>query len=105
MAMSFSDFDRDGDLDAYLLTNRLESVTATAQAKIINDKKRPLQVHPDSKELGYFVRPPGRLPILVNAGQYDYLYRNDNGRFIDVTMESGIGKNPFLWVILNLVGL
>ena len=95
VAMSFSDFDRDGDLDAYLLTNRLESVTATAQAKIINDKKRPLQVHPDSKELGYFVRPPGRLPILVNAGQYDYLYRNDNGRFIDVTMESGIGKNPF----------
>ena len=95
VAMSFSDFDRDGDLDAYLLTNRLESATATAQAKIINDKKRPLQVHPDSKELGYFVRPPGRLPILVNAGQYDYLYRNDNGRFIDVTMESGIGKNPF----------
>ncbi|MEC7855892.1 MAG: VCBS repeat-containing protein, partial [Candidatus Neomarinimicrobiota bacterium] len=95
VVMSFSDFDLDGDLDAYLLTNRLESTDATAKAKIINDKNRPLQVHPDSRELGYFVRPPGRLPILVNAGQYDYLFRNDNGIFVDVTIESGIGKNPY----------
>ena len=95
VVMSFSDFDLDGDLDAYLLTNRLESTAATAKAKIINDKNRPLQVHPDSRELGYFVRPPGRLPILINAGQYDYLFRNDNGIFVDVTIESGIGKNPY----------
>ena len=37
VVMSFSDFDLDGDLDAYLLTNRLESTAATAKAKIIND--------------------------------------------------------------------
>ena len=95
VSMAFSDFDRDGDIDAYLLTNRLESTDLTAKAKIINDKNRPMQVHPDSRELGYFVRPPGRLPILINAGQYDYLYRNDGGHFVDVTTESGIGKNPY----------
>ena len=95
VSMSFSDFDRDGDIDAYLLTNRLESTDLTAKAKIINDKNRPLRVHPDSRELGYFVRPPGRVPILINAGQYDYLYRNDGGHFVDVTTESGIGKNPY----------
>ena len=54
-----------------------------------------MRVHPDSRELGYFVRPPGRVPILINAGQYDYLYRNDGGHFVDVTTESGIGKNPY----------
>ena len=95
VSMSFSDFDRDGDIDAYLLTNRLESTDLTTKAKIINDKNRPMQVHPDSRELGYFVRPPGRAPILINAGQYDYLYRNDDGHFVDVTTESGIGKNPY----------
>ena len=95
VSMAFSDFDRDGDIDAYLLTNRLESTDLTANAKIINDKNKPLQVHPDSRELGYFVKPPGRVPILINAGQYDYLYRNDNGYFVDITAESGIGKNPY----------
>ena len=101
VSMSFSDFDRDGDIDAYLLTNRLESTDLTAKAKIINDKNRPLRVHPDSRELGYFVRPPGRVPILINAGQYDYLYRNDGGHFVDVTTESGIGKNPCMWLMIT----
>ena len=95
VVMSFSDFDLDGDLDAYLLTNRLENTGATSKAKIIKNKNKSLQVHPDSRELGYFVRPPGRMPLLINAGQYDYLYRNDNGRFVDITVESGIGKNPY----------
>ena len=39
--MAFSDFDRDGDIDAYLLTNRLESTDLTANAKLSTIKTSP----------------------------------------------------------------
>ena len=60
---AFLDYDRDGDLDAYLLTNALER----------------------------FNRNNIR-PRLVNgaAPSTDRLYRNDGGRFTDVSREAGI---------------
>jgi hypothetical protein len=33
--------------------------------------------------------------MLVPAGQFDHLYRNDNGHYVDVSMESGIGEFPY----------
>ena len=37
--MAFSDFDLDGDLDAYLLTNRLHDTDSTMKVKTIKNKK------------------------------------------------------------------
>ena len=95
VVMSFADFDLDGDLDAYLLTNRVEPGSNLGDVKIIRKKNQPLRVHPDSRELAYFIQPPNRMQMLVPAGQFDHLYRNDNGRFVDVSMEAGIGGRPY----------
>ena len=93
--MAFADYDNDGDLDAYLLTNRIKMGTDSLMANLIRDNSGKLQVKEEYKELGYFLDRPGNIPALINAGQYDYLYKNENGYFVDVTIESGIGRNPY----------
>ena len=93
--MAFSDYDNDGDLDAYLLTNRLIMNNDSLLVKVLRADDGSLQVHPDYSELGYFIDRPGMVPAMINAGEYDYLYQNDDGRFVDVSEKSGIGKNPY----------
>jgi len=61
---TFFDFDRDGDLDCYLLNNSFQSVTTF-------DMKPGLREIPDSLGGNKFLR-------------------NDNGRFVDITQEAGI---------------
>ena len=95
VVMSFADYDLDGDLDGYLLTNRLHPSDAINNIKILRQKGQPLRVHPDNREEAYFIKPPNRMQLLVPAGQFDHLYRNDDGHFVDVSMESGIGKSPY----------
>ncbi len=61
---SFMDYDRDGDLDCYLLNNSFQSVTE-------------FDILPDQREI--------RDTLGGNK-----LYRNDGGRFVDVSSEAGI---------------
>jgi hypothetical protein len=61
---SFFDYDRDGDLDCYLLSNSFKSVSE-------------------------FEIKPGQREIIDSLGG-NRLYRNDNGHFTDVTREAGI---------------
>lgn len=84
---SFADYDRDGDLDAYLLTNRVFGVAESVKGEARIGRKDGKIVVPDEyKEEIMIVE--GRP---TQAGQADHLYRNDgNGSFTDVSTEAGI---------------
>ncbi|MEK6476525.1 VCBS repeat-containing protein [Catalinimonas sp. 4WD22] len=65
---SFFDYDRDGDLDAYVLNH-------------------------STQEYAGFSNVTGQLKSRTNSMLGDKLYRNDNNKFIDVSQEAGIIQN------------
>ena len=90
--MAFADYDLDGDLDGYLVTNRdthLKSppeglrVQATIRAgvPVIEEKYRELY--------DVVFHPTERLRV-VEAGEYDHLFRNDGNKFTDVGQVAGL---------------
>ena len=100
--MSFADYDRDGDLDGYLVTHRLKqrpqhllpkSTREAVDRGIleINQKARRVVVQPGFRD--YFElmdKGEGRVELII-AGQRDRLYRNDGqDRFSLVSDAAGI---------------
>lgn len=99
--MAFADYDRDGDLDGYLVTHRLNIDSSTHLPKssreifrrniIKVDEQRNVTVNPRFRDkFGIMQKGGGRIE-LITAGQKDHLYRNNgNGTFTDVSETSGI---------------
>ena len=99
--MAFADYDRDGDLDGYLVTHRMQkgghhpprsSKDAFARGIIVADRKtRTATVTPKFEDL-FAIMDKGEDRIeLITAGQQDILYRNDGGKFTGVSKPAGIG--------------
>lgn len=83
---AFADYDRDGDLDVYLLNNRVYSIGEESPRVEMVNINGVRQVHPDYRE-EYFLL-AGRLQ---EAGQRDRLMQNDGkGNFKDVSAQAGI---------------
>jgi len=94
--MLFADVDGDGDLDAYLVTNRLEPRTAVN----VRYKGGPehYTVGEEFHELVGVINLPGGKQQFVKAGQFDHLYRNElvetgELRFVEISGEAGITGN------------
>jgi hypothetical protein len=103
VSMSFADFDRDGDLDGYLVTHRLSvgnnfrlprSSNEAQRPGIIQSKGGKVEVAPRFRELfDVLDKGNGRVELVI-AGQADRLFRNDgSGIFSDVTERAGIRGN------------
>ncbi len=92
--VAFADYDRDGDLDAYLLTWRYihpETYGQFVKFEIKDGRRVVPEAYADA--VGFMTKPDGtRVPIKV--GQKDRLYLNDGeGRFSEVSEASGITGN------------
>ena len=90
--MAFADYDLDGDLDGYLLTNSSNTVEmppVDTQVKVVVKNGKATV---EEKYRGIFdvVPHPTETVRIVPAGEPDYLLRNDNGVFKDVSEAVGI---------------
>lgn len=70
---TFFDYDKDGDLDAYILNNSNIPVSSLGYAEQRNVRAQDWEGVPD-----------------IFKGVGDMLLRNDNGKFVDVSEEAGI---------------
>jgi len=110
VVLTWADYDVDGDLDAYLVTNRWnrsESLSAQNRAQLAALEKRLIRnagtgrysLPEDLREDYDIVHRADGKPNLVNSGQADRLFRNEGPgarglpQFKDVTREAGVWDN------------
>jgi len=92
--MAFADYDLDGDLDGYLLTNRVGTESAP-DFPPPDASGRVTMPEEWLEEWDVLHRPDGRV-VYIPAAQYDHLYRNNgDGTFTDVSKVTGISGNHY----------
>ena len=95
--MSFMDYDRDGDLDGYLLTSALDRLVPKGQVRVRHNPAQGWAEVPEGNQegVGAMVKPNGTV-ITFAAGQFDHLFENRGAnekgdvQFADVSKAAGI---------------
>ncbi|MEX2317544.1 MAG: FG-GAP-like repeat-containing protein [Pirellulales bacterium] len=91
--MAFADYDRDGDLDCYLLTNHMPP-TGSIEFSLQYDEHGVPRVPQQYLEYQDMIPLPDGGFGRIEVGQFDHLYRNNgDGTFTDISKSAGINGN------------
>jgi len=101
VSASFADYDRDGDLDVYLLTHEIPRADLPPGDPILRKPGFPPEIKPGFRKYFYLMKQRNGKWIAVPAGQTDRLLRNDGDTFVDVTGQSGIKRGPYTGLSAN----
>lgn len=97
LMMAFSDYDRDGDLDGYLLTNRIppgEELKDVRFRVVKGPDGEPVILPEEMQQYAGLIKSPNGYKQIA-SGQFDRLYRNDGGKFVEVGKEAGIRESEY----------
>ncbi len=91
MTPAFADIDLDGDLDLFMLNNRVERPGGRPTKPPFRNVNGKPEVLPEFAPYYHLSKKgDGQGFSMDTYGQPDRLYRNDKGKFVDVTVKSGI---------------